>query len=262
MGCLWQAVAKGLGDWWWDVRFWLEMFSQPHVSRLRFLGDALTYLRILASLAILLLAIPRQMAVETVAVIFALGELTDAFDGMAARTFTYPDDGKVRWWRKYAPVIDQVADIMLGVSYMLYIILCVNFWFGSIVLGVLLAIAIPVQLSRDWIEWRFGKKVRKRVVLVRRLIYVSAIYVVGCFSLWQMNWFRELGFWNIFAVYYLILMTFIVAAMCMKPDRTGEEHTDTPEELREKKRAAREKMEEYRKTEKEYREAEEWMGCL
>ena len=68
--------------------------------------------------------------------------------------------------------------------------------------------------------------------MARRYLYVFAIYAVGCFSLWKMEWFRRFGTANAVAICYVILVLFVLAAMFMKPDRASEEHTLTPEELR------------------------------
>lgn len=62
------------------------------------LADALTALEIIMAATITGMIIFGGSA-NVVIWLFAVGELCDAFDGICARRWPYPDDGKFRWWR-------------------------------------------------------------------------------------------------------------------------------------------------------------------
>lgn len=76
------------------------------------IADLLTFLEVVLALAMTIKGLPP----EAVFFMFAIGELCDAFDGICARRWHYPDDGKKRWWRKWAPELDQGSDIALLVA--------------------------------------------------------------------------------------------------------------------------------------------------
>lgn len=139
--------------------------------------------------------------------LFAIGELTDAFDGIAARRWPYPKDGKRRRWRNFADRTDIVADITLALATILFIILRVNFVVGWVILLAGAAIAIPIEffswymvngpsrVARKgvmgdfyWKEICAAERVNRilaeRVVLKRRYLYVLGIVAGLMILLW------------------------------------------------------------------------------
>lgn len=78
------------------------------------LADALSLIEILMGLTLLVMIVipaPADWAIW----VFVAGQLCDAFDGICARRWPYPDDGKPRWWRipKVVQAIEHTSDILL-----------------------------------------------------------------------------------------------------------------------------------------------------
>lgn len=118
-------------------------------------------------------------------------ELGDALDGIFARKYHYPNDGKYLWWRKYAPEIDQVADIYTGVLALVYYIKCVNFQLGVIILISGLIIGLTIQTYAIWLKYLFSEKVKRRLILTRRYLYLLAIVVVVTNLTMSTSWLRQ-----------------------------------------------------------------------
>lgn len=199
----------------------------PRESKLCFLADALTYFRIVVGIGILFVTFFGGATTDQVFMAFILGELSDAFDGVCARTFLYPNDGRKRWWRTYASEIDQVADILLGLSILAYTIVRVDSRFGIFVLSMAIAIAVPIQLTKNWIGEHFGEKIRTLLVLFRRYLYVIAIFLVGIVVARQTAWYEAIGHdWQIVFEYFAMITPVFV--FILKSDRASEEKTPTP----------------------------------
>ncbi len=119
-------------------------------------------------------------------------ELGDALDGIFARKYHYPNDGKYRWWRKYAPEIDQAADIYTGILALVYYIKCVNFQLGVTILISGLIIGLTVQTYAVWLKYLFSEKVKRRLILTRRYLYLLAIAVVVTNLIIATSWPRQI----------------------------------------------------------------------
>lgn len=112
---------------------------------------------------------------------FLTGQICDAIDGPLARRFRYPKDGKYRWWREYAGMLDQLSDILLGITTYVYIAIYINHSFGCYTLIVATAIALIVQtcaynfppIGLNWLQTR--PRLGKSIVLIRRWLYVGLI---------------------------------------------------------------------------------------
>lgn len=168
-----------------------------------YLADVLTTLRFVVVAAILYLALGSgatatglladpQVATAAVLALFIFGELTDAFDGAAARKWPYPVDGKRRFWRRYVEVVDQVADLALGAVTLLYIGLKMpgGDAFALVILVVTLLVAIPIQIWRKHRIVRIPDEdddpLRVRVILARRVLYLLAIAAIILFLLFAL----------------------------------------------------------------------------
>lgn len=187
-------------------------------------ADVLTLTRFIAAAAIFLMTLAGSKEVGSVLIIFGIGELTDALDGPCARAWLYPDDGQYRWWRVYAPLIDQIADIALGLSVMIFIVSFTGA-LGLCLLVVAAIVAITVQASRDWIEQRYGRRVRKIVVLTRRVLYVAMILGVCAWMIWLTGWDES---WKIALSYTLFILAMMLAIF--KRDRLTEEKAPVAED--------------------------------
>ena len=145
-----------------------------------YLADVLTLLRVVGTAAILGLAgFGNAADTLTVLVLFVLSELTDAFDGMAARRWPYPQDGKRRWWRTYAEEIDQVADLALGGAATLFVGLHLAPGLALAIAVGVVGFALPVQVWRQYrirrIPYEECDPLRVRVILARRWLYLVAL---------------------------------------------------------------------------------------
>lgn len=145
-----------------------------------YLADVLTLLRVVGTAAILGLAgFGSDADTLTVLVLFALSELTDAFDGMAARRWPYPQDGKRRWWRTYAEEIDQIADLALGGAATLFVGLHLAPGLALAIAVGVVGFALPVQVWRQYrirrIPYEECDPLRVRVILARRWLYLVAL---------------------------------------------------------------------------------------
>lgn len=90
------------------------------MKKLYYLADALTLCEVIAGVVLLIMAWVRAPANYAIWV-FVGGELCDAFDGPCARRWSYPDDGKKRWWRTHVKLIEHASDIFIAVACMIFL---------------------------------------------------------------------------------------------------------------------------------------------
>lgn len=141
------------------------------------LADALTLSEIIAGVILLGMAFLRTPADYGIWV-FVAGELCDAFDGVCARRWPYPDDGKTRWWRTYVTQIEHLSDIFIAIACMIYLIrsqqpLIVS---GTLMLGITIiaictCVEIIVRLSKATNPSDIEQKYVGCIILIRRWIY-------------------------------------------------------------------------------------------
>lgn len=146
-------------------------------KRLYILADVLTAIRGILAFAIWLIAglvilFDSAASVwnspDIVIWLFVIGELCDAFDGICARRWHYPDDGKKRWWRENASVLDQVTDIFLITATATYLGVRLG-RFDLLMLGGIVALFCIVV---EGLKFHYYSK---RLILLRRYIYLACI---------------------------------------------------------------------------------------
>ena len=123
-------------------------------KRMYITADVLTLARIVPTVGLIICA---RMGVTNTLValaLFSVGELFDAFDGFLARS-ARKVEMKEFWGspepdRSFWVMMDQLMDVMLGLSVLVYVGECVNYIFGWGVLFVAVPSAIAVQLIRAW----------------------------------------------------------------------------------------------------------------
>ncbi len=179
-----------------------------------FLADILTGTEVIISVIIaIMIFFSSEVTQDVIIWLFVVGELCDAFDGICARRWHYPDDGKKRWWREYAPIIDQVSDIMLIVATALYLIIS-QAKISLLILGVVIGLfCILVEI---WKRFHYFE----RLVLFRRYIYLGAIAITLFELLFATSWGNT-------AKYLAVIAIFIVgiALMIVKRNRLTEDIT-------------------------------------
>lgn len=183
------------------------------------IADMLTALEFVSAVVLLILTIVGADA-GVALIVFLFGELCDAFDGIAARTWHYPDDGKVRWWREHASGIDQLSDIVLAFFVLVYVAAHVDFELGITIIILALVVGWGVQF------WAYGYLYKKapnlalKVILARRFMYLAGILVVAIKLMLAASWSRPIK--------YALVGLGIVASILLwfiKEDRRTEDKT-------------------------------------
>ncbi len=159
-------------------------------KRLYILADVLTAIRGILAFAIWLIAglvilFDSAASVwnspDIVIWLFVIGELCDAFDGICARRWHYPDDGKKRWWRENASVLDQVTDIFLITATAMYLGVRLG-RFDLLMLGGIVALFCIVV---EGLKFHYYSK---RLILLRRYIYLACIALALFTLLFATSW--------------------------------------------------------------------------
>ena len=159
-------------------------------KRLYILADVLTAIRGVLAFAIWLIAglvvlFDSAASVwnspEIVIWLFVIGELCDAFDGICARRWHYPDDGKKRWWRENASVLDQVTDIFLITATAMYLGVRLG-RFDLLMLGGIVALFCIIV---EGLKFHYYSK---RLILLRRYIYLACIVLALFTLLFATSW--------------------------------------------------------------------------
>lgn len=151
------------------------------------IADILTSIEFLMAAAIIALTISSEDA-GWVLIAFAVGELCDAFDGICARRWHYPNDGKRRFWRIHAALIDQISDIVLGLAVLAYLVI-VKYSDSLLLLSlVILVTAISIQFMVNDMERKGDQETADRLVLFRRHLYIAGLAFVGLLLIYFASW--------------------------------------------------------------------------
>ena len=164
-----------------------------------------------------------------VLIVFTLAEMTDALDGITARSWHYPKDGKKRWWRKYAVAIDQIADIFVGLTLVAYIMFRMDAWIAYAIIVAIVVIAIPIQIWRHFRIKKYGPddEILRRVVLTRRYAYILVLYALFIYLVCYPDTFGSLRYINLWLKALIIMssMGCMFMLMLIKQDRLIEDKT-------------------------------------
>lgn len=147
------------------------------------LADVLSALELCCAVALGVMALT-DVATPWALGTFVLGELCDAFDGICARCWHYPNDGKRRWWREYAKEIDQLTDLILAIAVLMYVATQVCWLVGVIIFGVSVIIGSAVEIRIH--KWSPEDRRRRKYVLARRFLYLLAIATVIVLLIWNL----------------------------------------------------------------------------
>ena len=151
----------------------------------KYLADIITLIRFVLATILLVIAFVGG-TLGTAFLLFAFGELTDAFDGTCAAKWPFPKD-KTPKYRKYAAKFDMITDTYLGVAMGLFFIFQISAAIG-LTLGLTYGI---ITIITDLIV--YGKvmghpddakkgslahknfKLAKRIILARRMLYIAVL---------------------------------------------------------------------------------------
>lgn len=145
------------------------------------LADVLSFLEVFLGLALIAMIYLKTPA-DLVIWVFVCGELCDAFDGICARRWPYPRDGKFRWWRvpRVVQAIEHTSDILILSALAFYLLLQTNpiirgitLVYGLFIAGFSVGIEVGLRLLGAYAP----EAKRRRLITVRRIIYLSGIAV-------------------------------------------------------------------------------------
>ena len=163
-----------------------------------YLADILTLTRIFLAVFLLIIVIIGMKA-EWALIVFAIGELTDAFDGTCSKKWPFPK-GKEPKYRKYAEKYDIFADVFLMSMMALYVVVRVNPWMW-LVLIIISVICLVIELvayhrlmghpndcSPKSLYAKNPEFAEKLLLARRKLLYLPSIAVAIILTLFATSW--------------------------------------------------------------------------
>lgn len=137
-------------------------------------------------------------------ILFGLGELCDAFDGICARRWPYPDDNVYRFWRQpdYIRHMEWTKDIVLGLATLIFIIVRIDLTAGLIGTIVALVLGAGIQLWIDhyWVialysedcdvnkQTELFEKIEHFYLIRRTYLYVPGLATLVLLLLFSASW--------------------------------------------------------------------------
>lgn len=123
-----------------------------------------------------------KVSADIVIWLFVAAELCDAFDGPCARRWPYPNDNKPRWWRKpsFVQGLEHGSDIFLLSSLAFFLLAQGNIIISRITVigGVIIAsFSIGIEVALRLLGTYAPEEKRRRVIIVRRVIYLCGIVI-------------------------------------------------------------------------------------
>lgn len=141
-----------------------------------YLADVLSATEILMAIVLLIMA-KLKVAADYAIWVFVAGELCDAFDGICARRWPYPE-GEKHWWRIPWVVrfIEHASDISLALACMTYLMIACDFntrYAAFIGGGVIAVTCLAFEIV---IESQAPNSTKTTpCIITRRWIYISAL---------------------------------------------------------------------------------------
>lgn len=188
-----------------------------------FIADVLSLTEILMGLTLIVMTVLRISANWAIWVVI-VGELCDAFDGIAARRWPYPPTDKPYWWRipKVVQTIEHLSDILLIGALAFYLLTqgtTVTYWI-VLICGITIAgFCIGVETALNIIGKYAPDDKRRRLITIRRVVYligiaIGLVEIVYC-TTWP-NWIKT--------AVYIIGDIVGVTLVIVKWDRLTESH--------------------------------------
>ena len=157
------------------------------------LADALTALELIMA-ATLTGMILSQTSANYALWVFVIGELCDAFDGICARRWPYPNDNKQRWWRipRVVQFLEHFSDIWLLCACAVYLAQAAPYPFDYIVPGlgccIAMTCAIYEVLFRVDPLYTDNDPLRECTILNRRRLYLAGIAIGTVTLIFSTSW--------------------------------------------------------------------------
>lgn len=153
------------------------------------IADGLTFLRFFVGI-LLFIGVIQDWSADAAFVLFVLGELTDAFDGAAAKKWPFPAD-KTPKYRKFAEKYDMWSDTFLITVMFIFEMFRIEFWLAFIVGWILLTAATIIELisygkffghpddNEPWSLYAKEPEKAEKLLMFRRLgLYIPAIGIL------------------------------------------------------------------------------------
>lgn len=160
------------------------------------LADALTAIEVIMAVILIGMTIYRAPP-EWAIWVFVIGQLCDAFDGVCARRWPYPNDDKPRWWRvpRTVQLIEHVSDIFLLVACAIFLVVRSSLIIRALTVigGITIAticFLIEVEIQTDDF-YLLQPKRTEEVILWRRKVYLVGITLGVAFLIFSTSW----NFW-------------------------------------------------------------------
>ena len=166
---------------------------------MKYLADILTLSRFALATLLIIYSFLGNIDIGTGLIIFAVAELTDAFDGTLAAKYPFPKNKTPRY-RKYAATYDMLADALTALAAVLFFILRVNTVAGLVIVVGYGLVALIVEMivygklfghpdncsQNSLINRNFP--LAKKIIMARRAVYLALIAVMVLWLLYASSW--------------------------------------------------------------------------
>ena len=165
---------------------------------MRYLADILTFSRIILATVLTVMSFSGA-PLHAAFIVYMIGEITDALDGTCATRWPFPKD-KTPKYRKYAAKYDMFADGFIALAMVLFFSLRVNLIAGLcmlipyLIIGLILEFVVygkfmghPDDCTKNCLMRR-NFKLAKRIVLIRRNVYLAILFTMAVWTLYASEW--------------------------------------------------------------------------
>lgn len=162
-----------------------------------FIADVLTASKLIP--AVCILAFIQKIDSGIVFILFGIGELLDALDGMAAKQWPHPPETDSLWFRKHIKIIESGLDMILGIAALIYItvridlvgamILVVAFLTGTIMELLLYGRLFGTpETAKNGSLFKRKPEYASAVVGWRLIMYLGGIATIILILIWYAPW--------------------------------------------------------------------------
>lgn len=167
-----------------------------------FIADVLTALKLVPAVCILIMTIGKGISTNSGVIffLFGVGELLDAFDGMAAKKWPHPPETEKLWFRRHIKLLESGLDLFLAITVILYIILKINFIMGIVILAVTTGIGLVTEFllygrlfgtpktAKKFSLFYLDPEVARAMVGFRLMLYLACMVLIIVILLLHAPW--------------------------------------------------------------------------
>lgn len=163
-----------------------------------FFADVLTAMKLIP--AVVIFTFISKLDSGVVFLLFAAGELLDAFDGMAAKKWPHPPETDKLWFRKNIKLIESGLDMILGLAALTYLsarislLIGLLIFFGATIIGTVLELIIfgkffgtPETAKKNSL-YRRKPELSSSLIGCRLLGYLACVGAILMILLWSAPW--------------------------------------------------------------------------